>query len=158
MCAFPSVSLDILAHRKKKGGRIANESVPSEPGNTSTERGRDSTGMKGWIGMVKEWIPIIVGFQALVGFAWLIMYLVGGAMWSSREIPETSLTLLPISLDPFEDRKTGGVEGPGGLRDLLAVGEEEVNYRSAKQLWVLGVSDTLVVRLMGRHGNTSSCH
>ena len=75
-------------------------------------------------------------------------------MRSSGEIAQTPLAMLSKPLDPLEDRRAGGVKGPGGLRDVLSVGKEEVDHRPAVGLGVLRVSEPIIVSFNSNHGIT----
>lgn len=80
-----------------------------------------------------------VGNQLLV----MLRGLVGTVVGAFRQVPETSLAPLSKPLDPFEDRRAGGVEGPGVLRDVLSVSKEEIDHRPAVGLGVLRVSQRI---------------
>ena len=82
-----------------------------------------------------------VGDQLLV----MIGGLVSTGLWASREIPQTPPTMHSIRLDPFDDHRSGGSESPGGLRDVLTMGQQEVDHRSTMQLRGPGISDAFGV-------------
>jgi hypothetical protein len=98
--------------------------------------------------------PSVIGSQA--GNQLLVL---GGspmraAVGSSGQIAETPLAMLSESPDPLEDRRAGGVKGPGGLRDVLSVDKEEIDHGPAVGLGVLRVSQPIVVTFINHHGIT----
>ena len=101
-----------------------------------------------------------LGFLAVIGSQlgnqFLVLWgnLVGAAMRSSGAISQAALTMLSEPLDPLEDRGAGGAEGPGGFRDVLSVGKEEIDHRPAVPLGLPRVSQPVVVSLSSCHGVT----
>ena len=101
-----------------------------------------------------------LGFLAVIGSQLgnqLLMVwgsLMGTAMRSSGAISQAPLALLPEPLDPLEDCGARGAEDPGGFRDVLSVGKEEVDHRPAVALGLPRVSQPVVVSLSSYHGIT----